>query len=227
MSEEILAKNIADQLRRNILRGKLAPGDAIKERDNALELGVSRTPLREAIRILATEGLVELRPARSPIVSMPTPKQISDDIEVLVSVEKLSGELACERATDAEIEEIADIVTDMGARFDTTDPLDFFELDMHFHSAIAKISHNVPLAEIHRAFLARLWHARFLAAMRKRNRDRVIGHHTDIVTALRFRDPKAVREAIGKHIKNLNEDIVHALAQEQEDTEKAQTKEGA
>ncbi|MGJ8585035.1 MAG: GntR family transcriptional regulator [Marinosulfonomonas sp.] len=226
MSEEILAKNIADQLRRNILRGKLAPGAAIKERDNAMELGVSRTPLREAIRILATEGLVELRPARSPIVSMPTPKQFSDDIEVLVSVEKLSGELACERATDEEIEEIDAIVKEMAAKFDTVDPLDLFELDMQFHSAIAQASHNVPLAEIHRKFLARLWHARFLAAIRKRNRDRVIGHHTDIVTALRFRDPKAVREAIGKHIKNLNEDIVHALAQEKEDTTKGHGKEG-
>ena len=103
MTEEILAAQIANQLRRNILQGKLPPGSTIKERDNATEMGVSRTPLREAIRILATEGLVELRPARSPIVSTPTIKQIADDVEVLLYVEKLSGELACARASEDEI----------------------------------------------------------------------------------------------------------------------------
>ncbi|MEQ9673915.1 MAG: winged helix-turn-helix domain-containing protein, partial [Roseovarius indicus] len=69
MAEGILAEQIANQLRRDILRGKLAPGASIKERDNAAEMGVSRTPMREAIRILAQDGLVILRPARSPIVA--------------------------------------------------------------------------------------------------------------------------------------------------------------
>ena len=67
MAEHSLPDQIADELRRDILRGRLVPGDAIKERDNATEMGVSRTPLREAVRILAKEGLVDLRPARSPI----------------------------------------------------------------------------------------------------------------------------------------------------------------
>jgi len=215
MTDQILAANIANQLRRNILQGKILPGAAIKERENAMEMGVSRTPLREAIRILATEGLLELRPARSPIVSVPTIKQVTDDVEVLLSVEKLSAELACERATDAEIDALSDIVDDMAARFDTADPLDMFETDMGFHSAIAQAAHNVPLAEIHGKFLARLWRARYLAAIRRRNRVRVIEHHTDIVAALRSRDPKASRDAIGDHLRHLREDIIHSINEEQ------------
>ncbi|MDN3722463.1 GntR family transcriptional regulator [Roseibium salinum] len=97
MSEPNLADEIAARLRRDILRGKLPPGSAIKERDNALELGVSRTPMREAIRILAKEGLVILRPSRSPVVARPSFKEISDQVAVLVALEKFSAELACEK----------------------------------------------------------------------------------------------------------------------------------
>ena len=107
-------KKSQHQLRRNILRGHAFTGWSIKERDNAAEMGVSRTPMREAIRILAKEGLIELRPARSPIVSMPDgASRSSDDVEVLLAVEKLSGELACDRATDAEIAANSAIVDNM------------------------------------------------------------------------------------------------------------------
>jgi len=214
MIDKTLAEDIAYQLRRDILRGKLMPGAAIKERDNAAEMGVSRTPLREAIRLLANEGLVELRPARSPVVSQPSLKQIIDDVEVLLAVELLSGELACQRATPEDIDGIAAIVATMSEGFDTTDPLDMFEIDMSFHSAIARASHNAPLAEIHRTFLARLWRSRFLAAMHRRNRERVIGHHTYILEALRARDPAAMRAGLTQHLGNLAQDIEDAIAKE-------------
>ncbi|KMK66712.1 GntR family transcriptional regulator [Puniceibacterium sp. IMCC21224] len=214
MTEKILAEQIASQLRRDILRGKLPPGASVKERDNAAELGVSRTPLREAIRILSKEGLIELRPARSPIVSMPSLRQISDDVEVLLAVEKLSGELACIRATDAEIEAILAIVEDMSERFETADPLDLFETDMSFHSAIAVASHNAPLAEIHKTFLARLWRARFLSAVKRRNRERVIDHHSMIAQALRARNPLALRDSLGVHLDRLAQDILEVISLE-------------
>jgi len=215
MTEQpILAEHIANQLRRDILRGKLKPGASIKERDNAAEMGVSRTPLREAIRILAKEGLVDLRPARSPIVSVPSVKQVSDDVEVLLAVEILSGELACVRASDEDIAGLVAILDEMLEKFDSPDPLDLFEIDMAFHSAIARAAHNAPLAEIHRTFLRRLWRGRFLAAVKRRNRVRVISHHTGIVNALRARDPEAMRTAILTHMCNLQSDIVDTISQE-------------
>lgn len=214
MKDQVLASQIAHQLRRNILLGKLQPGSTIKERDNATELGVSRTPLREAIRILATEGLVELRTARSPIVSVPTIKQIADDVEVLLSVEQLSGELACVRATEQDISNLRQIVDKMDKGFETVDPLDMFEIDMSFHRAIAEASHNASLAEIHGTFLARLWRARYLAAVQRRNRSRVIDHHSEIVSALDARDAPRVRIAIQTHLGNLREDIVRLIEQE-------------
>ena len=107
-AELTLPEQIATDLRRDILNGKFAPGSTLKERDNSLEMGVSRTPMREAIRILAKDGLVQLRPARSPIVARPTFKQISDNIVVLTTLELLSADLACQTATDDQIQEIED-----------------------------------------------------------------------------------------------------------------------
>jgi DNA-binding GntR family transcriptional regulator len=219
MPDQTLPEKIANQLRRDILRGKLAPGDSLKERDKAAELGVSRTPMREAIRIVAREGLITLRPARSPIVAMPDVKAVTDDVEVLLSIEKLSGKLACERATDADIDEIAAITQHMDNNFETMDPLDMFEIDMNFHSAIAKASHNKPLAEIHGRFLARLWRARFLAATKRRNRASVIEHHTNILAALRARDTVKIDAAIGTHLDRLTEDIADVIRREHQELE--------
>ena len=89
-----------------------------------------------------------------------------------------------------------------------------FEIDMSFHSAIARASHNEPLAEIHRTFLARLWRSRFLAAVKRRNRERVISHHRQIVGALQARDPEAIRTALGVHLDHLGEDIIEVIQQE-------------
>lgn len=219
MAEANLPEKIASQLRRNILRGILLPGDSIKERDNASELGVSRTPMREAIRILAKEGLVLLRPSRSPIVAELDYDEVADQAEVLIALEKLSARLACVNATDDELQHIAGIVAHMAAHFDDTDPLDMFEIDMSFHTAIAQASHNKSLAETHRTYLQRLWHARYLAASQRRNRDRVVSEHGRIVDSLHARDVEAARAAIDNHLWHLAEDIRSLIDSQTENAE--------
>lgn len=203
MSESSLPDKIATQLRRDILRGVLPPGTPVKERDHAAELGVSRTPLREAIRILAKEGLVQLRPARSPIVAKPSFEEVAHNIEVMTALEVLSARLACERASDAQIDQIAAVAEHMAAEYDSLDMLDVFELDMGFHRAIAAAAGNPVLAEIHQALLARLWRARYLSASRKRSRDRVLRQHAQIVAALRARDAVAVAAEVQAHLDHL------------------------
>ena len=94
---------IADRLRREILTGTIPPGSPIKERDHAERLGISRTPLREAVRILAQEGLVTLRPLRSPLVTDMTRAEALDEVAVLRLLELHGGELACAHAPEAEI----------------------------------------------------------------------------------------------------------------------------
>ncbi|MDW4498781.1 GntR family transcriptional regulator [Sulfitobacter sp. D35] len=214
MPQKILADQIANELRRDILRGKLPPGTFVKERDNAAELGVSRTPMREAIRILAKEGLLQLRASRSPVVTQLDAREAADQTAVLIALEKLSAELACEHATDADIDGLQAMVDEMARRFDRADPVDIFEIDMGFHTAIAAASHNASLAETHRSFLERLWRARYLAAVQRRNRERLVSQHRDIVEALRRRDPEAVRGAIEIHLRDLAADIRRVIERE-------------
>lgn len=202
-----LAEQIAKQLQRRILRGDLLPGAPVKERDTASTMGVSRTPMREAIRILSKEGLIVLRPSRSPIVAELNYKSVSDQAEVLTALEKLSAELACKNATPTDLDELQCIVDYMAANFYDTDPLDMFEIDMSFHTAIAKASHNEALVETHRSYSQRLWHARYLAARQRRNRERVVTQHTAILAAMRARDVSAARAAIDTHLWQLAEDI--------------------
>ena len=144
--QETLAEQIAARLRRSILRGTLPPGAPIKERDSAATMGVSRTPMREAIRILAKEGLVVLRPARSPVVASPTIREIRDQVVVLEALEKLSAQLACSQATQDELDAIAAQHREVAENYDRLDALDAFELDMAFHRQIALASHNPALA---------------------------------------------------------------------------------
>ncbi|EAU43415.1 GntR family transcriptional regulator, partial [Salipiger bermudensis] len=158
--QDTLAEQIAAQLRRAILFGTLPPDAPIKERDTAAAMGVSRTPMREAIRILAKEGLVVLRPARSPVVARPSIKEVRDQVVVLQTLEQLSARLACEAATEVDLDEIEDLHRRIAGSYDQLGALDAFELDMSFHGRIAQAAHNAALAQTHNRYLARLWRAR-------------------------------------------------------------------
>ena len=122
-----LAEQAAEELRKLILLEKLKPGAAIPEREYAEALGVSRTPLREALRLLAGEGLVEIVPGRVPRVSEPTLEEVKHLLEVQGALEALAGELACSEASDAEIDSIAKLERSMHDLPEGSDPLIFFE----------------------------------------------------------------------------------------------------
>jgi DNA-binding GntR family transcriptional regulator len=206
-ARDSLSEQIAAQLRRDILNGKYPPGAPIKERDNAVEMGVSRTPMREAIRILANEGLVQLRPSRSPIVAEPSFKQIADNIEVLTTLELRAADLACQNASTEQIDDIIAAEDRFERGQDRLEPVDLFELDMQFHAAIVRASNNTVLVEIHRTILARMWRARFLSSRRKRSRDRVLLEHGRIIKELKTRDARLVRKHLQAHLDHLLDNV--------------------
>lgn len=198
---------IADQLRREILNGDLRPGTQIKERDNADRLGISRTPLREAVRILAKEGLVTLRPLRSPIVAAPSLDEVRNEIAVLRMLELMSGELACRNATKAEIARIREQAEEVAALYDIGDKVDVFGLDMAMHSAIVAASHNAALARTHQEYLQRLWRIRFLSAQQRHDSNRTLRDHAGMVEALADRDETEIRRHIDNHMTGMLSNI--------------------
>lgn len=198
---------IADQLRREILTGALPPGSLVKERDHAERLGVSRTPLREAVRILAKEGLVTLRPLRSPLVTDLTRREALDEVAVLRLLELYGGELACAHASDAQIAEIARLAGIVDATHATGDKVEVFDTDMRMHRAIVAAGHNAALERAYSEHLARLWRIRFLSARRRSDADRVLADHKGMVGALAARDPAAMRASMESHLNSLTRNV--------------------
>lgn len=143
-------------LAEDIVRGKLPPGLALEEAEIARRFGVSRTPVREAIRELAASGLVETRAHRSAIVARPTAERLRGMFDVLAELEGLCAGLSALRMTSSERqalrclhEELADLVV-------SSDPKRYHKMNEKFHGLIYSGSHNAYLAELTVATRARL-----------------------------------------------------------------------
>lgn len=206
-----LAEEVAKILREQILLGKLPPGHQINEREISEYLNVSRTPLREAIRQLETEGLIEYGNTRRLFIANPTMETIAQWLDIQGALEALAGELACKHATQIELDNIASLQDQMVDLAESEDQLELFELDMKFHKAIVAAAHNPPLIETHNQFNARLWRARFLSSQRQSNRRIQTQKHQDIVDALLRRDTKHTAATLKKHLQNAVGNIEVAL----------------
>ena len=178
-----LAADAADNLREFILLGKLAPGMPVRERDLAEAFGISRTPLKEALRILEAEGLIAYGPTRRPVVADPSLEEINDWLRVQGALEALAGELACDVASDKAIAEIERLNKAIKGARDSEGQLEAFRCDMAFHDAIVAASGNRSLFETHSTYNARLWRVRFLSSQRLVSRDITRREHEEIVEA--------------------------------------------
>lgn len=207
-----LAEEAAETLREFILLGKLEPGMPVPERDLAEALGVSRTPLKEALRILEHEGLVVYGQTRRPRVADPSLEELAQNLALLGAIEAFAGELACTNATQAEIERATQMERKMGNAPKHTDPLQFFRWDMEFHQTIVVAARNTPLLETHKTLNARLWRARFISSKLRTGRDSTLGQHEDILAALQARNGPKCAGHLRRHLETAITNIAAAQA---------------
>lgn len=211
-----LSTETADKLRELILLEKLPPGMHIPERDLAEVLGISRTPMREALRILEGEGLVDYTATRRSRVANPSLDELSNSMKVLGALEALAGEMACVNATDEEIKAIAALDQVMTDESENMLSLDFFKTDMQFHTSIVAASRNESLISTHQKFNARLWRARFLSSRKIDARATTLSQHHDITKALMSRDVSAAGAAMRAHIETAIGNLVMSDAEREE-----------
>jgi len=166
---------------------------------------------------LAAEGLVLLRPSRSPVVANPSIKEITDDLVVMNTLESLGARLACMNVTPDELQQIEEQHRLMLNLSETADAVTYFEADMKFHRYITAASHNHALIDTHAAYMARLWRPRFLAASLRRDRPRVLRQHGDIVRGLQMRDIALVSAEIESHMRHLVLNITDIYNQREND----------
>lgn len=208
-----LAEEAADTLRELILLEKLPPGKPVPERELAAALGISRTPMREALRLLEVEGLIEYSATRRPRVADPTLTELAQYLSVLGVLEGLAGEQACENATDGEIAAIGALCRKMEQTSNGDDPLEFFRTDMAFHRSIVEASRNPPLIETHRQYNARLWRARFISSRRRPDRPGTLRQHKEVYEAIARRDGEACAAALRRHLRTTVKNIEKTRAE--------------
>ncbi|WP_246088635.1 GntR family transcriptional regulator [Phreatobacter stygius] len=200
ITRRTLHGEVVSHVRDMIIEGRLAPGARINEVQVGALLGVSRTPLREAIKTLASEGLVEVVPAKGAIVRRFSEQDLFQILEVLKSIEQLGGRLACARADQATIEAIADLHRRMLGFYQSRDRLEYFKLNQAIHSAIVQASGNAVLAETHTMLQSRIKRARFIGHGEPQKWAGAVAEHEEMVAALTARDADRLAEVIGRHL---------------------------
>ena len=172
----------------------------LNERLLTAQLGVSRTPLREAFKVLATEGLVELLPNRGAIVSPMDPTRLSESLAVMGALEALAGELACLSATDAQINEIRALHFDMRAYHARGDLAGYFKFNQAIHLKIVKYSGNAVLFNTYRQMNSNVRRARYMANLSKERWDAAVQEHDAILAALSTRDVARIKALLSDHL---------------------------
>lgn len=197
-----LAAVVADRLRQLITDGTLAPGTSLNERDLCERLKVSRTPLREAYRILAADGLVIIQPKRGAMVIEHSPADIENIFDVLAVLEGLAIRQAAQRASAAELAEIAALHAQMLEGYRRKDIGAYFAASMGTHVAISRAAHNPALSATYERLNLQVQALRYKSNL---DRDEWMGgvaDHERFVAALLARDADAAEKAIRQHLVN-------------------------
>ena len=190
----------ARRLRELIVSGQLAPGQRITERLVADHVeGMSRTPLREAFKILEAEGLVKIEPNRGAVVTALSIEEVEAAIEVLIGLETLAAEPACARITDAEVDAIAELHERMAQARRAGDRMAYFHLNQAIHQCIVDAARNPVLSRIYASECARIRRYRYAGNEQNERWGRAVREHESILDALRERAGPVLREILRQH----------------------------
>ncbi len=206
-----LHDEVVTRVRDLIIEGALAPGLRIHEGQLCDKLGISRTPLREALKVLAAEGLIELMPNRGAVVRRPTPPEVLDTLVVIGALEALAAEYACRAASDAEIAALRQIHQRMLEFYARRDRLEYFKLNQSIHNAIVRLSGNRTLVATHDTLQARIKRVRFMGNDRAEQWQNSIAEHEEMIRALEARDPARLGAVLRLHMENAWKRVRDAL----------------
>jgi DNA-binding GntR family transcriptional regulator len=188
------------RLRELIVSGVLVPGQRITERFVADHLeGMSRTPLREAFKILEAEGLLRIEPNRGAVVTALSVGEVEAAIEVLIGLEMLAAEPACERITEAELATIEGLHARMEEAWREGELMPYFRLNQAIHQHIVDAARNPVLSRIYGAECARIQRYRYAGNQQHERWARAVREHEAILDALRTRAGAMLREILRQH----------------------------
>ncbi len=202
-----LHDEVVTRVRDMIIEGELETGSRINESDLGRRLGVSRTPLREALKTLAGEGLIELVPARGALVRRFGLDDVRHMLETIKALEGCAATLGVERATDAEIRAILDQHERMRKLYAARDRLAYYKLNQAIHTAIVALARNSSLVELHTTMQSRLKRIRYIGNRAPEKWAEAVAEHERMAAALAARDGPALAAVLAEHMDNTLERV--------------------
>jgi DNA-binding GntR family transcriptional regulator len=205
---------ILSRLRDYVVEGNIPDGGRVPERQLCEKFGISRTPLREALKVLAAEGLIELLPNRGARVRQLGERDIEELFDLMGGLESLAGRLACENITDAEIAEVERLHYEMYGYYLHSDMHNYFLINQRIHERIVTASRNGTLQAAYATFAGRIRRVRYSANFaRKRARwAEAMREHEMILDALRRRAGSELADILFHHLRNKRTAAVERLS---------------
>ena len=206
-----LAQQVAEMLRERIIRGEFEPGGRIIERTLCAKLDVSRTPLREALKLLETEGLVEISQNKGARVVPFTQTEARNLFEVLAGLESLAAELAVERIAPEDLAVLEERHEAMRGHFERGERDAYFDLNSAIHEAIVHASGNPILTSTHATLMLRAKRGRYIAIVDPDRWTEAFDEHEQVMAAFRSRDPVAARRIWRQHLLHTGDAVCAVL----------------
>jgi DNA-binding GntR family transcriptional regulator len=201
IARSTLPEAAAERLRTLIIEGQLAPGARLNERELSERLGVSRTPLREAFRMLAADGLLVQLPNRGAQVVALSREDVRHAFEVMAALEGLAGELAAARVTDADLTDLEVLQADMEQAHARRDLPAYYRANRAIHERINAIAGNPILTQTFKTLNARLHALRFRSNLVQAKWDQAVAEHRLMIDALATRDGEGLRDLLVRHLR--------------------------
>ncbi len=209
-----LHEAIFQKLRQLLVEGKIAPGSKLNERELAESLHVSRTPIREAIRRLAADGLVELIANRGAIAVQLSLEDVIHTFNVIADLEGFSGELAANNISDAILSELEALQYEMMASYARRDLSTYYKLNLRIHHLINQAANNPVLAQLFSQVNARIEALRFRSNQDGVKWEKAVEEHQEMLDALKARDSARMRRIMIQHVQNKRDVVVQLLKAE-------------
>lgn len=217
MNEYLPLRDVVfNTLRQAILKGELKPGERLMEIALAERLGVSRTPIREAMRKLELEGLVVMIPRRGAQVANITEKDLNDVLEVRIALENVAIEKACKRMSEEQMGQLMFAAKEFERTTTEGNLVKLAEADVAFHEIIYKASDNVRLIQVLNNLREQIYRYRVEYLKDEETRNLLVKEHEELTSAIRSRDIQRAQEISFQHLENQRKAIIKTIHQEPE-----------
>lgn len=213
-----LHKPVAASLRKMIIEGELLPGERVPERVLCERFGISRTPLREALKVLSYEGLLELHPNRGATVTEVSEAAVDEMFPVMGALEALAGELACRHINNNELDTIENLHAKMLDHYRRGEAEAYFRLNEQIHEAILDASRNKVLITTYHDLSRRVRRMRYIARLTPERWQQAVNEHEQMLAALRARDGNTLAQVLHTHLQTKLETVKNHLQEKQSHT---------